>query len=309
MMLCMVVLVVAADAGAAAAVAAETQPVAATQPAPLVTARLMCDRAALVMRTDLRLGVLLTIKPGWHVYWRNPGDGGLSTSVRWQLPDGITAGELLWPVPQRFVDPSGQVTTYGYEGQVLLWSRVKVARSVALGQGVTLAAKVSWLVCNKDRCVPGTADLTCVLPVAVKAKLENAELFGTWEATLPVDAAGPDSPVEVSTGGEVAAETGVGILRVTVRWKKPRGAGVVQVFPVAGPELEVSDIKALAPPEPPPPPPEPPAADTDGWTMQVRVLQGQGPAPEALPVVLGYQDAAGVRRGVTVCVPLEIKKR
>jgi DsbC/DsbD-like thiol-disulfide interchange protein len=26
--------------------------------------------------------------PGWHTYWRNPGDSGLETRIRWTLPEG-----------------------------------------------------------------------------------------------------------------------------------------------------------------------------------------------------------------------------
>ena len=42
-----------------------------------------------------------TIKPGWHTYWRNPGDSGGATTLSWSLPAGVEAGDIVWPVPER----------------------------------------------------------------------------------------------------------------------------------------------------------------------------------------------------------------
>jgi DsbC/DsbD-like thiol-disulfide interchange protein len=47
-------------------------------------------------------GVRFRLDPGWHVYWRNPGDSGGPPRVRWtRLPPGWSAGEIEWPAPQR----------------------------------------------------------------------------------------------------------------------------------------------------------------------------------------------------------------
>ena len=32
------------------------------------------------------------IEPGWHTYWRNPGDSGGATTLTWTVPAGIRAG-------------------------------------------------------------------------------------------------------------------------------------------------------------------------------------------------------------------------
>ena len=56
------------------------------------------------------------MRPGWHVYWRNPGDAGLPTEIAWTLPPGFTAGEIAWPTPERFV--VSDIGNYGYAGSV-----------------------------------------------------------------------------------------------------------------------------------------------------------------------------------------------
>ncbi|MGH9456403.1 MAG: hypothetical protein ACRD2J_02035, partial [Thermoanaerobaculia bacterium] len=40
----------------------------------IVTARLIADTVRVQPGTPFTAGVHLTIAPGWHVYWENPGD-------------------------------------------------------------------------------------------------------------------------------------------------------------------------------------------------------------------------------------------
>ena len=47
----------------------------------LVTATLLADVDSVKAGKTFNLGVLLKIKPGWHVYWKNPGDSGMATKV------------------------------------------------------------------------------------------------------------------------------------------------------------------------------------------------------------------------------------
>ena len=63
-------------------------------------------------------GVDLKMEPGWHTYWKNPGAAGMATKIEWQLPPGVTAGEIQWPLPEKL--PPAEVTTYGYDDEVIL---------------------------------------------------------------------------------------------------------------------------------------------------------------------------------------------
>ena len=64
------------------------------------------------------LGLKLEHAPGWHSYWKNSGDSGLPTELRWTLPAGVGAGEIAWPTPRKFV--LGELANYGYDGKLLL---------------------------------------------------------------------------------------------------------------------------------------------------------------------------------------------
>ena len=39
-------------------------------------------------------GLYFKLEPGWHVYWKNPGDAGLPPNIHWTLPEGVTAEPL-----------------------------------------------------------------------------------------------------------------------------------------------------------------------------------------------------------------------
>ncbi len=58
----------------------------------------------------------LTPDKGWHTYWQNPGAAGMPTSVKWELPEGISVSELQFPAPQVF--ESTNMKFLGYKGEV-----------------------------------------------------------------------------------------------------------------------------------------------------------------------------------------------
>ena len=131
-------------------------------PASLVKAGLIAETGSIAADATLWVDLHLEIEPGWHVYWRNPGDSGLPTALDWTLPDGFAAGPMLWPVPEHFVQNG--IGNYGYAGRADLLVPIKAAKNVAAGQTVRLAAEASWLVCA-DICIPGGAKLSLSLPV------------------------------------------------------------------------------------------------------------------------------------------------
>ena len=153
-----------------------------------VTAKLIADTAAIEPGKPFHLAVLLDIKPGFHVYWKNPGDAGLPTSVNFSLPDGMAAvGSLQWPRPTTF-HQAGNITGYGYTDSVLLNITVNASDCLPVGSTATLRADVSWLACQTDdpgmgcpaQCIPGQANLELSLPVADKARPANTQLFAEW---------------------------------------------------------------------------------------------------------------------------------
>ncbi len=163
--------------------------VMAAQPHRHVLVDLVSDKAAAVPGKTLTVAVRERMEPGWHTYWSNPGDSGEPTSVEWKLADSVTAGPILWPLPHPI--EVGPLVEYGYDGEVWLLTEIQVPKQAA--GNVTLAAKVSYLVC-KDVCVPEDASVQLILPVADEAgPTEFADEIAKVRQTLPVPLPGTAS--------------------------------------------------------------------------------------------------------------------
>lgn len=124
-------------------------------------AELVAARDGAVPGQPLLVALRLKARPGWHTYWRNPGDSGQPTQIEWKLPSGFSASAIRWPVPQRL--PIGPLANYGYEGEVLLPVEIRVPADVK-GKA-TLNARAKWLICDPDHCLPEQGDLSLVLPI------------------------------------------------------------------------------------------------------------------------------------------------
>jgi thiol:disulfide interchange protein DsbD len=125
------------------------------------------------VKPDLHMaGIRIQMAPGWHTYWRNPGDSGLATTANWRLQDATGASVAeprliaqAWPTPSRLA--VGPLANYGYENQVVLGFELEMPKGLAGSR--QLIAEASWLVC-KDVCIPGEAKLAIDLPVVATAQ-------------------------------------------------------------------------------------------------------------------------------------------
>jgi DsbC/DsbD-like thiol-disulfide interchange protein len=143
----------------------------------LVHASLTADTEAVIPGKPFMLGLLLKMAPGWHTYWKFPGDAGIPTEIKLQLPSGWKAGEIQWPIPLKTSDP-GDIQTYGYQDEVLLMQEVTPPLKID-NSSVKLFAKANWLVCEKI-CIPGSASLQLEIPTSTTSRPANTELFARF---------------------------------------------------------------------------------------------------------------------------------
>ncbi len=130
------------------------------------------------------VGCRLEMKEHWHTYWTNPGDSGLATKIEWELPEGFQPSEIYWPYPE-WISAFGAVT-FGYEGEIILLSKINVPEDAKIGESISLKGNVSWLACEKT-CVPGKASVSINLVVGEKEELNEShkESFAKARAALP----------------------------------------------------------------------------------------------------------------------------
>jgi thiol:disulfide interchange protein DsbD len=174
---------------------------------PRVTARLVSEQDAVAPGGTLRVGLQLRVAPGWHTYWRNPGDAGVPTAMDFSLPQGAKAGPIAWPAPSR--ETEGDLTIFGYTGTVLL--PVAITAPTTAGP-LPIRVHASWLVCS-NICVPEQADFSLNLAVGAPAPSTEAGLFAQADAAMP-----RPSPwkTEIASDG-VLRVTGAGITPAAVR--------------------------------------------------------------------------------------------
>lgn len=152
-----------------------------------VEAELIAEVTAIEPGKEFWAGLRLRMDERWHTYWRNPGDAGMATEIKWDLPEGFQAGEIQWPHPQLI--PTPPLVSYGYEGETMLLVPIKVPSELT-ARAVTLRARVNWLMC-KEICIPGSADLALEIPIGPALPDSRvATGFATARAALPRPAEG-----------------------------------------------------------------------------------------------------------------------
>ncbi len=255
----------------------------------LVEVQLLADVAAIEPGGTFQLGVLFKMAPGWHVYWKNPGDAGLATSVKFRLPDGFSAGELNWPAPVTF-DQDADIIGYGYDKQVLLWASVTASKKLRPGQRLDLRAEADWLAC-KDKCVIGAESLRLALPVAASSRRANEKLFAAWRRRLPVGPRNKASGLTASSiTGSIAPGRKTGRFTIKASWSAPIAR--VCWYPAADGNIEIKDATIKT---------------TGGRTIvtfTVTALAGAKPKSRSLETVLVGIDASGTTRAIGLDVPL-----
>jgi len=132
--------------------------------------------------STIMAGIEMTMDEGWHTYWINPGTAGIPTSVKWELPDWVTAGEIQWPVPEKFQSLGS--TGYGYKNTIVLIVPLFVSENAPLGQ-VELSAKVSWLECE-IQCNPRNQEVSAnfVIGQALKES-SSVNTIRDWKEKIP----------------------------------------------------------------------------------------------------------------------------
>jgi suppressor for copper-sensitivity B len=145
--------------------------------------RLIASSVGVGDAETLTLGLHFTLKPGWKVYWRSPGDAGYPPSIKWDGSENIDNVAMLWPVPHRFSVLG--LETLGYKDEVVYPITVKLKTP---GHALYAIANVDYLACN-DICVPYQAKLTLDLPAGLASPSAFAHLINRFAVQVPGDGA------------------------------------------------------------------------------------------------------------------------
>ena len=252
-----------------------------------VTAQMIADRSVVAPGDRLSILLQLKVRPGWHTYWRNPGDSGLATQINWHLPPGAVAQPIQWPVPQLI--RAGSAVNYGFEDGVGLISDIPIRPDWPVGTAFPITADVTWLVCA-EICIPESHSFSLTVSTGARSVLATARqpLFASARASQPLV-----SPWETRISGH----EGIVTLRLALPLEEAQRVVGVQFFPA---DWGVIDHAARQD-----------FSVVDGGLM-ISVPKGDLPTPVAASGVIALTENAGsgvTRKAVsfTTAAPAAVK--
>lgn len=219
---------------------------------PHTRLEIIAESSAPVAGQPLAVGLVLTPQPGWHTYWSNPGDAGAETRVTWTLPDGTPAPPpLAYPLPETLV-VSG-LMNYVYPNANVLMTTVTPPADLKKGTPFPVTARVDWLVCSLEQCVPESATVT--LPLVIgngAADAENGFRIAAAQAALPKPVTWP-AKWSASNGRFVLSVPFGSTAKVKSAYFFPASEGVIdfaapQSVTIAGDNLRIETAAATPPP-------------------------------------------------------------
>jgi suppressor for copper-sensitivity B len=121
-------------------------------------------------------GIEIELNPGWHTYWRNPGDAGLPPSIDFSASRNISGPEVAFPPPHRLDD--GFSVSNVYEDRVVL-----PVTAMAGADPAELVMKLDIGVCA-EVCVPEHFEASVAVPRG-NTDRAVADLLDEARAMLP----------------------------------------------------------------------------------------------------------------------------
>jgi DsbC/DsbD-like thiol-disulfide interchange protein len=159
-----------------------------------------------------RAGLEIRLDPGWHTYWRYPGDAGVPPQFDFSHSDNVKDVQVLWPAPRRLL--AGGSISIGYEDGLVLPLRV-TPRDPA--KPAVLRLKLDYAICEK-LCVPAAGKAEIPLPGTPSphdARLNAAEALVPKPAKL-----GASGPLAIHA---IRREPGTPRARIVVDVAAPPG--------------------------------------------------------------------------------------
>ena len=253
-----------------------------------VQVQLLSSVSAVTPGKPFYLGIKLTMDSGWHIYWKNAGDAGLPTRVTFSLPDGFTAGGIIYPTPQRLEQP-GNIINFGYEDTVMLMALITPPQNLPENFSGQFVANVSWLVCA-DNCIPGKGSDAVTLGESDTPQPNKTEVFDEWLKQVPV----PVDQSHAVQGDKADVSFVNGQLTIKFAWDEP-GPPTNSIAVIAGSlddyNITKTDVQSSGP------------QTTIVCTLQP--LAGKKSAAATFDVVVRYTNSADGRpRGLIIPVSL-----
>jgi DsbC/DsbD-like thiol-disulfide interchange protein/cytochrome c biogenesis protein CcdA len=150
------------------------------------------------------LAISMKPSPGWHGYWKTPGDAGFPNDFIWTVSGGIKPAALRYPVPEKLL--LNDLMNHVYNADYALLTSIKIPLGLPDGAHVPIRIKGQWLACTDKICVPEQAEFGTEITVGARqANPSQLAQFDKWRQKVArplgsegrFDAAGATVRIEI----------------------------------------------------------------------------------------------------------------
>lgn len=174
--------------------------------------------------------IQIRLDPGWHTYWRFPGEAGIPTTADFAGSTGIDGARLRFPPPQTYSDPYS--TSIVYRDEVVLPIDLEAGKTDG---SATLRVHLVFGVC-REICVPGEARFE--LPLNATGS-DFAARMAISSARLTLPRPQGEAPPRIASIGLSANERAAGTTdgttngtggKLAISVELPAGAGDLALY-------------------------------------------------------------------------------
>lgn len=205
-----------------------------------VQIKIITDTETVEPGTMIKVGVYFKVDPGWHIYWKNPGDSGLPTKVKHLVPEGFEIKQTHYPVPKTFLR-EGNILDYGYEDELLLITDIYVPKDTDIKK-FKIKSEALWVVC-KEVCIAGSREIELQFPVNNTDIIEDDVFFMSWQSQLPVRINKDRHPFHYSVVKKFNEQKKLKQVDITFNWESE--VKDVNIFPNTGRSIYLKNINLI----------------------------------------------------------------
>ena len=107
-----------------------------------------------VKKENFYIALAFSLKPGWKIYWRQPGDSGLPPNLDYNNTTNLKSLEIKWPFPSKEYEAANLLTNV-YKDDVIIPIEIAVKDFT---KPLNLETILNFQVC-KDICIPFETNL------------------------------------------------------------------------------------------------------------------------------------------------------
>ena len=133
-------------------------------------------------KDNFYVGLEFNLKPGWKIYWRQPGDSGQPPKLDFTNSKNLKSYELQWPYPTKELE-GANILTNVYKNNVIIPIKISV---IDIRKTLYLNATLSFQVC-KDICIPLETNLFLKLYSGVSEFTDRIHNFELALSKVPAE--------------------------------------------------------------------------------------------------------------------------